>query len=122
MISTIFWLFVLHFVSDFLLQPRKMATKKSSHWGWWSAHVAITWMVFLEGGWLLGLPLWFSFANAGAHGLIDAVIWRAYKWAAIKRGKGDDFHYWEDHWFYTTIGFDQLLHGATLILLVGVAR
>ena len=30
-----------------------------------------------------------------------------------------NYKYWEDHWFYTTIGFDQLLHSATIILLLG---
>lgn len=29
------------------------------------------------------------------------------------------WRYWEDHWFYSTIGFDQMLHAATIIVLVG---
>lgn len=33
--------------------------------------------------------------------------------------KVTNWKYWEDHWFYTTIGFDQLLHTATLIILAG---
>ena len=32
----------------------------------------------------------------------------------------DAFKYWEDHWFYATIGLDQFLHAATLIYLSGV--
>lgn len=30
------------------------------------------------------------------------------------------WRYWLDHWFYATIGFDQLLHALTLILLAGI--
>lgn len=30
--------------------------------------------------------------------------------------KAAAFKYWEDHWFYATIGFDQLLHAVTIIL------
>lgn len=31
-----------------------------------------------------------------------------------------NWQYWEDHWFYTTIGLDQLLHALTLTVLVGL--
>lgn len=30
----------------------------------------------------------------------------------------EQFKYWEDHWFYATIGFDQLLHALTMIVLI----
>lgn len=29
----------------------------------------------------------------------------------------NEWRYWEDYWFYTTIGFDQLLHALTLVVL-----
>lgn len=30
-----------------------------------------------------------------------------------------EFKYWDDHWFYVTIGFDQFLHAATIVILYG---
>lgn len=38
---------------------------------------------------------------------------------AVKEA-GNKWQYWEDHWFYATIGLDQLLHALTLIVLVGI--
>ena len=76
-----------------------------------------------------------AFLNALIHGLIDWNIWKLYKISAYLRIKkeakegnfglawiaesGKNWQYWEDHWFYTTIGFDQLLHVSTLLLLAG---
>lgn len=77
---------------------------------------------------------WFSFFNALVHGLIDWNIWKLYKLSAYIRMKyekdkhlylkadgktviEDKWFYWEDHWFYTTIGFDQLLHASTIVAL-----
>jgi len=73
----------------------------------------------------------FSTVNTLVHGLIDWNIWKLYKISAYMRIKkeaeegnfglawiaesGKNWQYWEDHWFYTTIGFDQLLHAATII-------
>ena len=39
------------------------------------------------------------------------------KGKAALRDMAVNWKYWEDHWFYTTIGFDQLLHVLTIILL-----
>lgn len=91
----------------------------------------------------------FAAVNAIVHGVIDWNIWRLYKLSVkkrlIKNGRenveysssaeydmatggseeeflriaGRNWKYWEDHYFYTTIGFDQLLHSATLVLLAG---
>lgn len=85
--------------------------------------------------------------NTLIHGLIDWNIWRGYKLIvkhkliqdfiketnyneSIRKTKAFEvevqkmlearagsFKYWEDHLFYTTIGFDQLLHGLTLVIL-----
>jgi hypothetical protein len=84
--------------------------------------------------------------NSLIHGLIDWNIWKLYKLSAWRRiqnkleveamhmdeaGSAMTFEikqqrekeeiatwqYWEDHLFYTIIGFDQLLHGLTLIFL-----
>lgn len=89
------------------------------------------------------LALLFSGANAIVHGIIDWNIWRLYKFFTYRRllhisrnpvsmtlrpGEENpvllkilikDFEYWKDHWFYATIGLDQFLHAATLLLLYG---
>jgi hypothetical protein len=86
-----------------------------------------------------------SFINAAVHGVIDWHIWRGYKVLAHYRllkqaavdatnmpnwnipyetRKGEcyakrlkEFQYWEDHWFYATIGLDQFLHMTTLVVV-----
>jgi hypothetical protein len=52
-----------------------------------------------------------KFLRSGKH--YPAFKDATYKWKAAS------WKYWEDHWFFTTIGFDQLLHGLTLIYLAG---
>lgn len=89
-----------------------------------------------------------SALNAVVHGVIDWNIWRGYKAFAFLRLRKEaavlatgepnwnipyeerfskhfaslskNFQYWEDHWFYATIGFDQLLHAVTIILALKV--
>jgi len=146
-------LFFLHFLADFILQPREMGKKKSSDFRWLFGHLAIQFLVFLPFvGWRL------SAMNTLLHGIIDRNIWNLYKLRAhfstlkdiremeqevfkghlitkTKTGKTPkrlkvwrnnwykhyvrDYEYWEDHWFYVTIGFDQFLHAATLLYLFG---
>ena len=128
---TICYLLLLHFIADFILQSRAMGQKKSEHFKWLLGHVAIQFAVFAVGGlFVFDNPLPFAFLNAFIHGVIDWHIWKLYKYSVWKRrdpelfGTIDDlkkhWKYWEDHWFYTTIGFDQFLHGATIVLLYGV--
>jgi hypothetical protein len=86
--------------------------------------------------------------NTLVHGVIDWNIWNGYKLLTHKRliseanraaymngnlnipfeerakvkydEKLASFKYWEDHLFYSTIGFDQLLHGLTIIALFAI--
>jgi len=131
--------FVLHFIADFLLQSRDMGKNKSSKPLVLAQHVGIQISVVFFG--LLpfvGLTksAEISVLNGLIHGLIDWNIWRAYKhmverrlYAAGPTGpRGDPAHllwvndswqYWEDHWFYATIGLDQLLHVSTLTVVIG---
>lgn len=66
----------------------------------------------------------FSILNTLIHGIIDWNIWKLYKVSVAFRNKDKSveelkktFQYWNDHLFYTTIGFDQLLHTATIVAL-----
>lgn len=126
-------LLATHFVADFVLQSRDMGKKKSSEPSYLAAHLLIQFMAFLLVVAFIspGMAVWFSFANAAIHGVIDWNLWRLYKlyaYTVIKKNPqhplltgnpAEPWKYWEDHWFYTTIGFDQLLHGLTLVLLAG---
>ena len=117
MTSPLIFAIILHFISDFLLQSREVAKNKSSSWKHLGKHIGIIFVCFLP----FGLKI--SAANAIVHGVIDKFIWNLYKYNVMKRISKDKKHllidqleakanwkYWEDHWFYATIGLDQLLH------------
>lgn len=126
------YLLVIHFVADFLLQSREMGKTKSSNWRVLLAHLAIQATAFTLGLWpFFGLKTAIAFAllNAGVHGVIDWNIWRLYKLSVLKRFPEIDwadpkaastYDYWNDSWFYHTIGLDQLLHGLTLVALAAL--
>lgn len=127
--------FVLHFLADFILQSREMGKKKSSEFSWLARHIFTQIYVFTLG--LLpfvgpGFALTFALLNGLMHAIIDWNIWKAYKVLVYYRiqknqdhellaedpyDKANPWKYWEDHWFYATIGFDQLLHSLTIIVL-----
>ena len=128
----IIYLFFLHFVSDFILQSREMGKKKSEDFFWLLNHILIILCVFSFG--LLFTNLKFVFINAIIHGIIDWNIWKLYKYFVMRRlyapgpssPENDPAHplmvketwkYWEDSWFYATIGLDQLLHFTTIVIL-----
>lgn len=145
------YMFVLHFIADFLLQSREMGKNKSSNYTYLFKHLAIIFgIIFVGLVPFLGLKLAFviSFYNAVIHGVIDKNIWNLYKAFVIWKMKRDsfkwtwmngnlnipheeraakkleeiqsEFKFYEDHWFYATIGFDQLLHALTIIALAGL--
>lgn len=135
-------LFLLHFIADFLLQPRKMGKNKSSNYYWLFGHLCIQFFVFL-----LFTNFKLALLNTLIHGIIDKNIWNLYKLIVKYKIKGEMkaegfgtktnrpfynnkekydnvfkikseyFKFWEDHWFYATIGLDQFLHAITLIYL-----
>lgn len=128
-------LLILHFIADFVLQTRDMGTKKSSEWRWLLAHLAVQFVIFAPFTSVL-----FALANCAVHGVIDVSLWNIYKWTVKKRihidehgnqchslltdrdtnfipPKEPQWRFWEDSMFFMTIGFDQLLHGLTLVIL-----
>lgn len=141
-------MFILHFIADFLLQSREMGKNKSSNYTYLFKHISIIFaVIFVALIPFLGLKLAFVFAfyNALVHMIIDKFIWNIYKYSAHIRiinqlndehyptnsmdhsGYALDYEYkvkswkyYEDHWFYATIGFDQLLHALTLIAIAGL--
>lgn len=75
-----------HFLCDWVLQPRGIAEKKSSHVGVLLLHLAINSIGFALATWAIGT---FSpialLLNALAHGVIDWNIWRLYKNTVFQR-------------------------------------
>jgi hypothetical protein len=115
-------LFVVHFLTDFLLQSPRVAANKSK-----DPKVLLEHITIITGGFLLLLVPMFGlltalawcFLNSLIHATIDWNIWRTYRLSVGWRDPSadDTWRYWEDRWFWTTLGFDQLLHGLTIILL-----
>lgn len=114
-----YFILVAHFLADFVFQSRDMGKNKSSNFRYLLMHLFIQFMFMLPFGFL------FSLSNAIIHGFIDWNIWNLYKWSVYKRladqqalaEHASTYKYWEDHLFYTTIGFDQMLHAITLYAL-----
>jgi len=131
------------------MQSREMGQKKSNEWRWLARHLLIQFSFFLFGLGIFSLfaeisvqaVLLIPILNTIVHGVIDWNIWRLYKlyvWrklvkkyevkypdrklAAPNYAKAEamSYPYWEDHLFYSTIGFDQLLHILTIIALFTV--
>jgi hypothetical protein len=144
MYKLLIYVMFLHFVADFLLQSREMGQKKSVEFKWLAKHLSIQYLVMYFGLVLFIGPVAackLSLLNTLVHGLIDWNIWKLYKLSAhfrimreIETLEIDDEHdairkeaynnkvnnwkYWDDHLFYTTIGFDQFLHMTTLAVLL----
>lgn len=121
---SIVYLLALHFLADFVLQTRDMAKNKSSDLKVLAAHVGIQFAVVALGATLIAKSTVAAIAlgllNGAIHGAVDWYIWKLYKLSVQKRfpdAKPETYKFWEDHLFFTTIGLDQLLHGATLVLL-----
>ncbi len=137
-------LMLAHLVADFFLQPRKMGRNKSKSKKWMLKHVLIHVAVFTafttvffvntfeNSFWQIALvsSLTFAAANGLCHMLVDLVTWRLYALSVIYRARSHKFprdkqaalrfKYWEDHWFYVTIGVDQFLHIVHILLVYKV--
>lgn len=139
------YMMVIHFVADFLLQSREMGKNKSIYFKVLLQHIGIQFAMFaLLLSPFLGIKMAIIFAlyNSAVHGVIDWYIWKGYKLFAgykllkditkdypeisekDKNGllaeRAKNFKFWEDHWFFATIGLDQLLHTVTIINLAGL--
>ena len=129
----IVYLAVLHFIADFLLQPRSMGRGKGEisikGISYLSLHLLIQFIIFFAGLSLLlpyRISLEFAAINTICHGIIDISIWKAYPWTVWIRRREDNYtreylkktwRYWDDYLFYWIIGLDQLLHFSTIVFL-----
>lgn len=107
-------LIVQHFIFDWLFQTRWMANNKSKSWAALLAHVAVVslglsltlWAIIWSGGSPTYPLTWVAF-NTLAHFVTDAITSRLTS-RLYKAGK--------EKWFFTVIGFDQMIHYLTLFI------
>lgn len=113
----------IHFVADFLFQSRQMGVKKSRNIYWLVAHIYVYSIItFL--GWIfffnLNLKMSFELISLTvfSHFLTDYITSKISSKFYLKSKKSKSLKeskYFE--WlFWSTIGFDQLIHAITLIL------
>ena len=98
---------VAHFVADFICQSDYHAVNKSkSNWVLFQ-HVSVYSFVLLLFGFLFPINLVWVIINGVGHFATDWCTSRATSklWASNQR-----------HWFFVTIGLDQLIHYTTLIV------
>lgn len=106
-----FILLTAHFLGDWILQSRKVATTKSTNFGSAITHAITIMISLLVAGVLIftsakDLILFLCF-NTTMHIFQDVIIWKAY---AVLHSKTKEFKYWEDYGFYATIAIDQFAH------------
>lgn len=132
MILHLIALLVLHYVADFLLQTRKMGQNKSKSLMWLSIHVGVYLIALLSFGLLFGhyvvqdpndmYPIFeYCLLNATLHWLTDFGTSKLsgyfyMKYVAYKQKDEDAIADRYQYKFWATIGFDQLVHGVTLLL------
>lgn len=111
-------LLAVHWVADFVLQTHWQASNKSKrldalfrHVGTYTASLAVgTWFI-IPGSTLITAYLAFVLINGGLHLSTDYLTSR---WSSALYAKQD----W--HNFFVVIGFDQLIHQATLAVTMWV--
>jgi hypothetical protein len=109
MITKIYILLFVHYLSDFLLQSRYMAKFKSTKMIELLKHFTIIFVCFVAGT----QSFWLPFVYALAHCLQDRYIWKLYGWSR----KTNLVHYYDDYVFWNFVGADQLLHVLVLFFI-----
>lgn len=108
-----------HFVGDWFCQTDRMALNKSKSVRWLLTHTLVANLFLLVWGWK------FALINFLIHTVIDAITSRITSrlwFLPMVGGRGNDGLYRVEliegyrHWFFVTVGFDQLLHYTTLAL------
>lgn len=97
----IFAILFMHWIGDFVLQSRDMATNKSTSNKWLLFH-CVAYMLPLM---IFGVP--YAIVNGVLHFFVDYVTSRM----TSERWKENKIHD-----FFVIVGFDQFIHTVTLIL------
>lgn len=117
MLKLLIFIMFIHWLADFVCQPRKMAENKSKRISTLAAHAVVYGAVMLYSVLFLSLryeaigPTWnvilFGLINMGLHFATDGIT------SQFTR------RLWERqyvHGFFTVIGFDQFIHFTTLAI------
>jgi hypothetical protein len=121
-LDLIFVLFI-HFIADFIFQSRQMGVKKSKNIYWLTTHIYVYSIItFIGWGLFFKLTPRMGFElltlTIFTHFLTDFITSKLSSRFYLKSKKSKSLkeaNYFE--WlFWSTIGFDQLIHATTLIL------
>ena len=106
-VSAVLLILLAHWFADFVCQSDWMAQNKSKRVWPLIAHISVYTLVLTPLSWKWAL------VNGLAHMAVDAVTSRVNSklWAAK-----------QVHWFFVSVGFDQLVHTVTLIATYSVFR
>lgn len=110
---TLLSILTVHFLADFVFQSSKMATEKGKSIKWLSIHVSVYGLVSIISAVLISIRLdsfyygfsWWA-ANVILHFSVDFFTSKITSRLWEKKSM---------HWFFVMIGFDQLLHNASLL-------
>lgn len=124
--SYIIVIMIIHFLSDFVFQSRKMGTKKSKSNLWLFYHVLtyslitlVLWVIFVAGV-VINFKILFSLFlfTFTSHFFVDFFTSRISSLFYIK-AKEEKIYKQKmkfEQYFWLTIGIDQLIHNVTLLL------
>ena len=115
------FLVIQHFLFDWYLQSREMATKKSSEIKWLFKHCSLVFcgfFIYL----LFNFNIYLSLLGASVYVIIHAFqdwnIWRLY--GKIYKDCIND--YWKQKSFYDFIALDQLLHFIEMLIIIYILK
>jgi hypothetical protein len=112
-----FLLLIVHFIADFVCQTDDMALNKSKSLGWLTIHTFVYWLAFF--GFFACAQPWLHIPELKVY-LIPLGIGLSH-WIIDLHTSKLDAYLWEKkmrHWFFVSIGADQLLHQLIILLVV----
>lgn len=119
-ITLVLYLLFLHYVADFLCQSSEMALNKHHSNGWLTLHVTVYTVIFFWG--LFIWPIGNRGFNAYGHLGLFTVITFVTHWVTDYFTSRCNAQLWQlpsKRHFFRALGWDQLVHGVTLVLTAG---
>lgn len=114
MLEALLWLFVKHFICDFPLQAFPWLYRNKGIY----MHPGGLVHAGLHGIGTLIVLAPFIGSAAFLYAAIDTLTHYHIDWAKIKLSKKYDLKPERDEWFWIILGFDQLLHHITYIVII----